>query len=1066
VVCGLALPFAPVHSRQAEVSWPLPGHAAVSTTAVLAPYRPATLTVTAPCPVLRAAASRGGAAVTVLATGGSTDTGAGVLVRVDGGRVAVLVNARLVAQAPVPAAAPVPTAAPASSGAPASSAAPASSGGPASSAGPASRPPASDDAACGLGLHADQRGVSVSLNGVTDDVAGEPVPEVAAFRTDLDAASSAGLSASARTVNPFDSTPTAAKTVLIALQLLAAALALWLLVRWYATRSRVRTPAPARSRLVDGGVFAVLAGWAVIGPLSDDDGFVTMIARNSLVSGDVGNYYRWWNASESPFTLDQQIVALLSHVSLQPLWLRAPSTVMGATCWLVLSRAVLDRGGGDQGGVEPGATATLTGLGTLRVRLLLAVSFLVAWLPYNLGVRPEPYVALGATAVLALLLRGRGPAALGLATSVAALTVTASPSGLLVLAAAPVFARKIVRMLRTGAAGWGEVAGRLALLGAVGAVGLTVVFADQSLQSLATATRWHAEFSPSLPWYLEIQRYRYLLGEYQDGNALKRVPVLLCLALLPVVALLLAGRVRGDGKDGGGAEAGRDLLDRTAGRLAGCVAVGFALLWLTPSKWTLYFGSLAGPFAAFITVAAVLLVRRALEGRLPMRSALLGGGLVAMAAGLAFSGTNDWWQPALYAIPWAKGPIRPAGLPLDLPPLWAGAALAVAAVVWALKGRSHARRSLLLAPAALTAITAATALAVLLFSFAAAPVRRPAASMALANLARLGGESGCGLANQIEALPDVPGGVLTMAGGDDLGGFAAGAGWRSDRPPPDPPGVRASAHLWGSRVDGDPARTGRLVSGWFTLPALAPDQELAMTVSGRTGGGNGLTLEFGAQGAQAGSQVRSLGEQAPTDLPHSETPNTGIPDPPDQSVWRSVWLTPDRIPAGADRVRVIAVDRSSDPDGWLALTGPRLRAVVKLPDFLAANGPVLVNWPIAFLFPCIRNVVTVAHGIVGAPRAVLAPARRYDALGGQSLDPEAAGDFAMLRSLGTLGEVPTRIVGHPDLDWGSMQLADYQGAVRDGYEVRLSQVTTPGWVGDEAQIITESDRPGASSGHS
>jgi arabinosyltransferase C len=974
--------------------------------------------------------------VTVLATGGSTDTGAGVLVRVDGGRIAVLVNGRLAADAAVGTAA------------------------------------GSDGGTCGVDVQADQRGVSVSLNGVTHDLGGEPVPEVAAFRTDLDPASATGLTARARTVNPFDSGPTPFKSVLIGLQILAAAVALWLLVRRYGTRNGAWTITSARPGPVDLGVFAVLAGWAVIGPLSDDDGFVTMIARNSLVSGDIGNYYRWWNASESPFTLDQQIVALLSHVSLQPLWLRAPSTVMGAVCWLVLSRALLDRPG------RLGMAAT--GLGSRRVRVLLAVSFLVAWLPYNLGVRPEPYVALGSTVVFALLLRGRGPAALGVAVAVAALTVTASPSGLLVVAAAPVFAGRIVGMLRSGAGGPREVAARAALLVAVGAVGLTVVFADQSLSSLATATRWHAEFSPSMPWYLEVQRYRYLLGEYQDGNALKRVPVVLCVALLPVVALLTAPLTTAASRSG---RAGRDAdaLERTAARLAGCVAVGLALLWLTPSKWTLYFGSLAGLFAAFITAAAVLLARRARSGELPMRLALLAGGVVAVAAGLAFSGTNDWWQPALYAVPWAKGPIRPAGLPLDLPPLWAGAALAVAALLWAVKDRSRARRSVLLAPAALTVATATTALAVLLVSFTAAPVRRPAASMALTNLARLGGASGCGLADQIEALPDVPGGVLGPAPGERMptssaggpqpaatqDGFAPGSGWRGDRPPPDPPGVRASTWIWGSLVGGDPTHTGRLVSPWFALPVLAPDQELAMTVSGRTDEGNDLELEFGT--GEGGAGVRTLGRRPTTDLPHAETPNTGVPDRPDPSVWRSVWLARDRIPPGADRVRVLAVDGSSDPDGWLALTGPRLRSAVPLPQFLAANGPVLVNWPIAFLFPCVRNVVTVARGIAGAPRTVLAPARRYDALGGQSLDPAAAGDFAVLSglgSLGSLGEVPTRVVGRPDLDWGSLRMAYYRDAVRDGYDVRLSEVATPGWVGDVAQIVTDSDQSAPPSGHS
>jgi hypothetical protein len=71
-----------------------------------------------------------------------------------------------------------------------------------------------------------------------------------------------------------------------------------------------------------------------------------------------------------------------------------------------------------------------------------------------------------------------------------------------------------------------------------------------------------------------------------------------------------------------------------------------------------------------------------------------------------------------------------------------------------------------------------------------------------------------------------------------------------------------------------------------------------------------------------------------------------------------------------------------------------------------------------------------------------------------------------LDELGTLGEVPTRVAGHPDLDWGSLRLAGYRGAARDAFQVRLSRVTMPGWAGDQAQIVTQSDRSSAASGHS
>ena len=1024
LVAGLALPFAPVLAEQAELIWPAPGAPAESTTAILVPYRPAELSATVPCAALRAAAARD-VPTTVLATGGSTDANAGLLVRVSDGRSAVLVNSRLVAQAPV--------------------------GG----------------TDCSVRVDGAPNGVRATTAGGTVELPGAPVPEVAVLRTDLTPAEAAGLTVRTRTVNPFDTVPSGLKIALLVVQLLAAAAALALLLRdprglgprtdlnpGSGLRPRpdlgpgsgtAPPPGPGprrgahlhrigRPTLRDAGVVAVLAGWAVIGPLSDDDGFVTMIARNSLVSGDAGNYYRWWNASEAPFTLAQQVVAVLAQVSLQPLWLRLPSTLMGVAAWLVLDRAVLPRSLGP------------------RARLLAAAAFLVAWLPYNLGVRPEPYVALGGVLVLALLVRGRGPAALGAAVLVTAVTMTASPSGVLVLAGVPVFARRIGTMLRAGSGI--STAARLALLGAVGAVALSLVFADQSLHGLITATRWHAEFSPSQPWHQEVQRYGYLLGGYQDGNALKRVPVLLTLALLPVVALL-----RGTPEDTG--------LHRDARRLAGCVATGFALLWSTPSKWTLYFGSLAPLFGAFLAVSAVLLVRRARTGRFSTRVALLAGGLVAFAAGLSFAGTNDWWQPVLYALPWAGGPIRPAGLPLDLPPLWAGAALVAVGAVWRVKGRAAGRRALLTAPALLVAAALGTALTVLLGSFVSAPLRRPEASLARANLHLLAGGSGCGPADSIEVMPDVPGGVLTPAApgpaaggvptpdGDELDGWTANAGWRPDRPPPDPPGVRASGQVWGSRVDGDPTRTGRLTSRWFSLPPLAAGQELALTVSGRADRGNRLTFEFGTGSSTATVGAGSLTRRIPHDPPRT---GAGRRKPTDPSIWRSVWLARDEVPAGADRVRVLAVDGTADPDGWLAVTGPRLRRVVPLVDYLRDQRPVLVNWPIAFLFPCVRDVVSVAHGVAAAPRAVLAPAARYDGLAGQSTDPGVAGVFSAAYLMGGLGEVPSRVVGHPELDWGSLRLAGYGGATRDRYQLELTRYRQSGTAGDVAQIITESNR--------
>ncbi|HSZ29148.1 MAG TPA: arabinosyltransferase domain-containing protein, partial [Pseudonocardiaceae bacterium] len=479
MLVALALPFAPVIAEQTTVTWPAAGQPVVSSTALFAPYRPAELTAIVPCSAIRAAADRGHA-VTVLATGPDGD---GLVLRTDTGTARLLLGRRVVSTTPV--------------------------------AGTA------ED--CRTRVHAGPTGTAITIgNTRTINLVGEPVPKVFAFHTDLDPRQAAGMAVTARIASPFATSPTGVKALLIAGQLLAVLLALLLLttprrpvgIASIVNRQRWRTA------WVDVGVLGVLAGWAIIGPLTDDDGFATTIARNAARSGNVGNYYRWWNASETPFALSEQVLAPLTEVSLAPLWLRLPSTVLGVATWFVLSRGVL-------GAALPAVA------GSVRIRLLAAVCLLAAWLPFNLGVRPEPYVALGVTSVLALLWRARGLAALGCAALVAGLTVPVSPAGLLVAAPVVVFAPRIVAIVRASARGRSEVLARVLLLGCIGAVSLTAIFAEQTWDGLVSATRWHTFFGPSLPWYHEPDRYWFLLGHDQDGSATKRVPVLLTLALLP-----------------------------------------------------------------------------------------------------------------------------------------------------------------------------------------------------------------------------------------------------------------------------------------------------------------------------------------------------------------------------------------------------------------------------------------------------------------------------------------------------------------------------------------------------
>ena len=1011
VLVGLALPIVPVLADQTTVTWPVPGRPVVSSTALFAPYRPVELTATVPCSAIRAAAAQP-RAVTVLATGPSGD---GLVLTTEAGTARLLLGSRVVSATPV----------------------------------------VSSTQDCRTRVHAGPAGVTITIGTTrTIKLAGEPVPKVFAFHTDLDPRQAGAMAVTARTASPFATSPTGLKRFLIAAQLLAVLVALGLLTLRNADNPRRPAGIFTRQRWrtvgVDVGVLGVLAGWAIIGPLTDDDGFATTIARNATRSGHVGNYYRWWNASETPFAFSQQLLAPLTQVSLAPLWLRLPSTVLGVATWFVLSRGVL-------GAALPSVA------GTLRIRLLAAVCLLAAWLPFNLGVRPEPYVALGITSVLALLWRARGLAALGWAALVAGLTIPISPSGLLLAAPVVVFAPRIVTIVATSARGPTEVLARVLLLCCIAAVSLTVIFADQTWDGLVSATRWHSFFGPALPWYHEPDRYRFLLGHDQDGSAIKRIPVLLTLALLPVATALLARRA---GPEPGGA-------DSSAARLAGVVFAALALLWLTPSKWSHHFGALAGLFASFLVVAVVLLLRRArapvadrvghrisVAGVSVIGVAVVGVVLVAAAAGLAFAGPNAWWQPVIYDVPWAAGPVRPIGLPLQRPLLWIGALALGYPALAALRPVSgdashdshrHSRvihtrvgvgQALVAAPAVLTVTVAVTAVAVALSSFLAAPVRRPAGSLALVNIHRLTGGPYCGLADDIQVLPDGPvlapdfsrAGLSGLSG--RLDGFAALAGFDPTSPPPNSPGTGMSAELWGSRTGGPP-NTATMTSPWFRLPTLGSASGVAVSVSGRTDGANKLVLEFGRDGLAG---VTTLGARAPFDrVRPSQDHRNG---PLDYRPWRSIGLDAAQVPSGADRVRIHAV-ATTGPRGWLAVTGPRLRSVVGLTEFLAGRGPVLVSWPQALLFPCVHNLAGVADGLADAPGVVIEAPRIHGRLSAITTDQVTGGDFAAIRPFGQLYEVPTRLAGHPELDWGAVELFG-DTAARDAYQRSTTRARTWG----------------------
>jgi arabinosyltransferase C len=90
-----------------------------------------------------------------------------------------------------------------------------------------------DDTACRVLIDAGPDGIRVSDSNSdrTTELAGQPVPQVFGFRTALRAADAAGMQVSVEVGEPFTTTPSPVKTALIAVQLIVAAAAMWLLPR-------------------------------------------------------------------------------------------------------------------------------------------------------------------------------------------------------------------------------------------------------------------------------------------------------------------------------------------------------------------------------------------------------------------------------------------------------------------------------------------------------------------------------------------------------------------------------------------------------------------------------------------------------------------------------------------------------------------------------------------------------------------------------------------------------------------------------------------------------------------
>ena len=100
----------------------------------------------------------------------------------------------------------------------------------------------------------------------------------------------------------------------------------------------------------------------------------------------------------------------------------------------------------------------------------------------------------------------------------------------------------------------------------------------------------------------------------------------------------------------------------------------------------------------------------------------------------------------------------------------------------------------------------------------------------------------------------------------------------------------------------------------------------------------------------------------------------------------------------------------------------------------------MIGWPQAFLFPCVHDIPTITAGVVGTPRTVIESPRPLLA---DDRKRDVGGVFAAVTDFGSLQEIPSRLVGHPEIDWGTV-LVNVDPAQQDAYGRTVTRTLVSG----------------------
>jgi arabinosyltransferase B len=866
-------------------------------------------------------------------------------------------------------------------------------------------------------------------------------PQIVGVFTDLTGPAPPGLQLSATIDTRFSTTPTALKLFAMVGAIVAtivALVALWRLDQLDGHRMRRWIPANWRTfTLADATVTFGFLLWWVIGANSSDDGYILGMARVADRAGYMSNYFRWFGSPEDPFGWYYNLLAVMTHVSDQSLWIRLPDLIAGLLCWLLLSREVLPRLG-------PAVTSSKA------ANWAAGMVLLTAWMPFNNGLRPEPIIALGSLVTYVLIERSMRysrmiPAAL--AVIAAAFTLGVQPTGLIAVAALVAGGRPILRILvrRHRVVGtWPLLAPMLA----AGTVILTVVFADQTWSTFLEATRIRTAIGPSQAWYTENLRYYYLILPTVDGSLSRRFGFLITALCLFTAVFIMLRRKRVPGVARG-----------PAWRLMGVIFGTMFFLMFTPTKWVHHFGLFAAVGAAMAALTTVLVspaVLRWSRNRMAFLAALM------FLLALCFATTNGWWYVSSYGVPFNATMPKIGGITVST----IFFALFVAAAVYAAwlhfaprdRGQGRVTRALTAAP---IPIAAGFMALVFVASMVIGIVRQyPTYSNGWSNIRAFTG--GCGLADDVLVEPDTNAGFMPALPGNygplgPLGGVNP-VGFSPNGIPdhtvaeaivmhPNQPGTDydwdAPTKLKRSGVNGstvplpyglDPQRvpvvgsytTGaqqqsKLASAWYQLPRPDDGHPLVVvTAAGKIAGnsvlhhhtdGQTVVLEYGKPGPNG--DVLPAGRLVPDDL-YGEQPKA----------WRNLRYARSRIPADAVAVRVVAEDLSLTPEDWVALTPPRVPELRSVQEYLGSTQPVLMDWAVGLAFPC-QQPMLHSNGVTDIPKFRITPDYTAKKMDTDTWEDGVNGGLLGITDLLLRAHVMATYLSHDwARDWGSLRKFD------------------------------------------